>query len=141
MTENTDSCVYNQLWQHYSETVFLLEQPLPDWPQACIITACNPRGNLLGNADNALQHDRLCNHLNQLNLAFIQLTGCSPDLKHRESSLMVYCTKGQTMSLAKRFQQNAFFWIEHHQLYLCPCLLKGQSEQHLGRFDKRLIRV
>ncbi|ALS96987.1 DUF3293 domain-containing protein [Lacimicrobium alkaliphilum] len=139
MTENTDSCAIRQLWQHYSETVFLPEQPLPDWPQAGIVTACNPRGKVLSDNENAALNDKLSNHLHRLSLPYIRLSGCSPDLRHREPSLLVSCTQDQAMSLAGEFKQNAFFWIENDELYLCPCLLQGMPTRSLGHFAERLI--
>jgi len=139
MTENKDSCRNQQLWQHYSETVFLLQQRLPDWPQAGIVTACNPRGKVLSDNNNAALNDKLSNHLRQLGLPFIGLTGCSPDLQHQEPSLLVYCTQDQAMSLAREFKQNAFYWIEGNELYLRPCLLQDMPECHLGHFSERLI--
>ncbi|WP_099033755.1 DUF3293 domain-containing protein [Lacimicrobium alkaliphilum] len=139
MTENTDSCACKQLWQHYSETVFLPHQPLPDWQKAGIITACNPKGKLLNTEHNKALNERLRSHLCQCNLPFAELTGTNPELSHQEHSLLINCTKSQAHSLAKAFAQNAFYWIENNQLYLCPCLLKDQPEKHLARFSERLI--
>lgn len=139
MTENTDSYANRQLWQAYGETVFLLEQPLPQWSFAAVVTACNPRGKVLSETQNQALNSTLTERVHSLGYPFTELTGCSPDLKHREPSLLVYCAQGQAMSLAGEFAQNAFFWIENDELYLCPCLLQDMPTRSLGHFAERLI--
>ncbi|WP_168171426.1 DUF3293 domain-containing protein [Lacimicrobium sp. SS2-24] len=139
MSQYSHTDKLEDLWQAYADTVFLVDSPLPDWPQAAIITACNPPGEIMTATENHRLHNQLVHHLAGRNLMFSEITGASPDHAHQERSLLIRCSKKQANALSEKVSQNAFFWIEQGTLYLCPCLLRQVTERRLGNFSARLI--
>ena len=126
------------LWESYKTSVFLCHQPLGNQISFAIISAQNPEGRLLGHASN-LSLDRQLEHLlQQTNLPCRRLIGASPDLSFQESSWAVLCDKSKALELARRFAQNAIYWVEAGQLYLVPALLRN-ADVHLGAYQPRQI--
>ena len=109
-------------YQLYQRVVFLVpEPPLPN-SNFAIITAHNPRGEILDNEKNANLNRLLCQRLQ--GTEHKSIIGCSLDLKHQEASFAVVCDKSQAIELARQFDQNAIYWVENGELWLIPAVLK-----------------
>lgn len=125
-------------WQLYSETIFCASQWLPEQATGFIITAFNPRGELLRPPANLLRNNRLRQQLEDEGHCFRAITGWAPDFSHGEASWFVFADLATGLRLARQFEQNAIYWLEDGQLILWPCLLTQQQATPLGQFHDRL---
>ncbi|RCU51643.1 MULTISPECIES: DUF3293 domain-containing protein [Corallincola] len=126
-------------WDLYKQTCFLMAQPLAPELSFAVITAHNPQGDKVSDTYNRLLDYRLQQDIVRLNVPYRELWGSAPDLSHREKSWAVLADKSIMLTLARAYQQNAIYWVDANQLYLTPCLLKDQSEEHIGTFSQRVI--
>lgn len=60
---------------------------------------------------------------------------CASDGDWEEAGYIVDIRAEQAYQLAKKWQQNAIYWVEDNQLYLVPVLIKGFKKQRLGKFS------
>lgn len=128
------------LWECYKHSVFLCHQELGDDINFAIISAQNPLGTLCLQPQNLRLDCEFENELHQHGWPYRRVIGASPDLSFKESSWAVLCDKRRALELAKRYQQNAIYWVEQGELYLVPALF-GNCEEHLGAFRPRQIRL
>lgn len=126
------------LWERYKTSVFLCHQPLGDQINFAIISAQNPLGNVKHHQLNLTLDCQFETSLNAENLPYRRLIGAAPDLSFREPSWAVMCDKAKAIDLARKFQQNAIYWVEADKLYLVPALF-GQGEEYLGSYRSRQI--
>ena len=118
----------------YATTVFLSEHSI-NFPHFSIITACNPLGVLLTEAENKALLLSLTKVIS--NYQFIPVIGASPDLSHQEPSYAVYCNKLEATKIAEKFSQNAIFWIEKDILSIEPVTMIFETTT-IGTFSSRL---
>ena len=117
----------------YATTVFLCSKPV-HFPDFAIITANNPNGELLNFQENKKLNDLLQQQINQYNS--VEIIGASPDLTHQEPSFAVQVSLKQAIKIAKRFQQNAIFWVTKGEVFIVSAGLCFQTRE-IGRFDQR----
>ena len=77
-----------------------------------ILTAFNPGGVDLEDAENSLRASDLEAELVSLGLEFVRVDCCSPDRSHCESSVAVVARKEQLIEIARRWEQLAIFWFD-----------------------------
>lgn len=128
------------LWEQYKSTVFLCHQQLADHIDFAIISAQNPAGRIENPYVNLRLDKELNVLLDTLHFPYRSITGAARDGSFQEKSWVVLCEKAQAVSMARRFQQNAIYWVEDGVLYLVPVLLNA-NEECLGRFKPRLFLV
>lgn len=75
-----------------------------------VITAFNPLGVELDEAQNARRASELEAELVSLGLEFVRVDCCSPDRSHCECSVAVVAPRAQVLEMAKRWKQLAIFW-------------------------------
>ena len=79
---------------------------------AAYLTACNPLGQLLSDADNLRRQSELENELNRRSLQFIRGTG--QDSRGEwpgEASFLIFgLSLEASRALARQYEQNAFVW-------------------------------
>ena len=127
------------LWQVYGNAKFRpLHSPLPKVPFA-VITAHNPRSQIVSDRQNQANQQGLIKELSALGHSYSQVLVGNEDFSYSEPSLAVAMAKSDAIALGKRYQQNAIYWVENGSLYLLPCLMQGQQQQLLGAFDGFLI--
>ncbi|WP_111979864.1 DUF3293 domain-containing protein [Algibacillus agarilyticus] len=126
-------------WELYKSTKFVFQQTVSSEIDFAIISACNPRGQILTSSHNRIRDKALQNDIYHLDAIYRSVYGCSPSLDFHEKSWLVGIDKIAAIQLAIKYEQNAIFWVEQGQLYLVPCLLTTESEVHLGLFKERLI--
>lgn len=112
------------------------------WPEALgrnpfhIITAWNPPGVVRAVTENRLADRRLRARLRTLGAQAVRVTGCSPDMVHREPGWAAACTREHALVLARDFGQAAVFSVSENLLVL---VWAGGKEDPLGpampRFD------
>ncbi|MBW8192913.1 DUF3293 domain-containing protein [Neiella marina] len=125
-------------WHLYSETVFSCNQWLPEDVTGFVITACNPRGELLLAPTNLLRNNVLLNELEFAGYRFRAMTGWAPDFSHGEAGWFVFADLAAGKALAQQFEQNAIYWVEQGTLNLYPVLLTEHTMTTLGRFRSRV---
>lgn len=132
-----------ELWRLYQYTVFVLERcyanQLEDQSSWAVISARNPRGEIIQAGFNRANEAHCRYQLNQMGLDYFRIYGCSPTLDFIEPS---YCIKvsSKTFALefARQYRQNAMFWIEADQLWLVPIGVSLFQDMHLGCFAERI---
>lgn len=130
-----------RLWQYYQETWFIVHQDAEETASFAIITAHNPKGQVLSEEQNGLLDQQLQQAMARRQERSRQIIGCSPDRRHQEKSWMVYTTRRRALVLAEQFQQNALYWVDNDELWLVPCLLQNYPAVRLGSFKQRLITL
>lgn len=126
----------DQLWQIYSDVVFYTadeasKSKLIHISEFYVLTACNPRGNILTVKENKSLMQNLRSYLEQKKLNYVKLLGSNEQLDHIEVSAAIICNYEQALSLALGFEQNAYYKVSEHKLYLAPALMerKQKNEQ------------
>ena len=82
-------------------------------PQACFVTACNPRSEVLGDEANQVRQEELVRHCTELSIAFLR--GHSHDSsapnEWLEHSLFLFCDVESGKRLGHMFDQNSIVEI------------------------------
>ena len=133
----------SDLWRLYQETVFKFNDINVADGEFCVITACNPLGEVLTESQNYCLNRELAHDLRQLNFLFSTLIAGNKRFSHVEISFKVLCGKAQAVALGIKWHQNAIYWIKDDLLYLLPCCINDHSEQkfletYIGSFEKRI---
>lgn len=126
------------LWDSYKASIFLCHQALASDVDFAIISAQNPAGQIEHPQLNLRLDKELQAFLNIRRIPYRSVIGSSPDLSFQERSWIVLCDKALAIELARRFLQNAIYWVEQGQLFLVPVLMK-KPEECLGSFQQRLV--
>lgn len=122
----------------YLSTVFIVDDPPDPLPTAfAIVTAWNPEGVTADEAANRRADDVLHRELVELGLAPIRVTGCSPDLSHREPGWAVVISKVEAIALGRRHRQLAVWWIQDEELILVDCATG--EENRVASFSERIV--
>lgn len=87
-----------------------------------VVTAENPRGELLSAAQNASRAARLAQELARRGCGWLPADGCSPERRHRERGVAVRVEREQGRELALRFEQLAFYRYDGECFWLCGAL-------------------
>lgn len=123
--------------QEYLATVFLLGNHPPPYPRAfAIITAWNPKHRTATEAENHREDEALRRNLELLDRPYFRVTGCSPDLSHREPGWAVEMLKADAIALGRRFGQRAIWWVAGDELFLVNC--DTAEETDVGNFVVRI---
>ncbi|WP_028765720.1 DUF3293 domain-containing protein [Shewanella fidelis] len=130
----------DSLWHYYQQTEFLFTQMLSTQLSFAIITAYNPKGQVLSACQNGLLDRKLQNEINSLGLPYRAMIGASQDRTHMEKSWAVAIDKAAAIRLGRLFNQNAIYYVEADNLQLVPCLM-AKEETLLGAFSPRVNRV
>lgn len=122
----------------YSQTKFIFRnvdsRPLPN-PFA-IITAYNPKSQITDESQNRDLNNALESELSQVR--YEPIIGASPDLTHQEPSFIVQLSKPAAIGLARKYNQNAIFWVERDELHVVPVLMDA-DEVTVGTFRARVV--
>ncbi|MCL1140072.1 DUF3293 domain-containing protein [Shewanella pneumatophori] len=130
----------DSLWHYYQQTEFLFTQILSTQLSFAIITAYNPKGEVLSAPQNGLLDRKLQHEINRLGLPYRSMIGASQDRSHMEKSWAIATDKASAIKLGCLFNQNAIFYVEADTLQLVPCLMP-KEETLLGAFSPRVNRV
>ena len=92
-----------------------------------VITACNPRGHPHNNLDNVRFANQLEAQVQQSGLHLVHVDGVSPDRTHRESGIAVKISRQDATTLAKQYNQSAFFWFDGEAFWVVPALVESAA--------------
>lgn len=124
-------CEHISLWCSYQAILFKAEQH-PVYPCFAILTAFNPRSIVLNKSDNLKRNELLKSELQNVTNGLQTVTSSAPDGSWQEPGFAVALSLEQADLLARRWDQNAFYWIELGQLYLVPALMDNATTIKLG---------
>ena len=98
-----------------------------DWPFTCehiyVITAWNPKSELLGDTENQSRNYELSSELSLLNLKVLPARGTSPDgLWFEESFAVINAQLEYLLSIGTQFEQNAIFEFTKESVRVIPCI-------------------
>ncbi|AQS40024.1 Protein of unknown function (DUF3293) [Shewanella psychrophila] len=144
MIDSNKRLLNKKLWQHYQDTEFLFTQTLSSQLSFAIITAHNPRGQILTSCQNRLLDRQLLRSIEQFNRPYRAVVGASRDRSHMEKSWAVAIDKLSAAHLGLKFKQNAIYFIDNNQLALVPCLFSQAEQQEeliIGDFSQRVNLV
>ncbi|PSW08889.1 DUF3293 domain-containing protein [Photobacterium rosenbergii] len=124
-------CEKKSLWCSYQSIIFNLKQH-PVYPCFAILTAFNPRSIVLSKKDNLVRHQKLELALKSQVEGVLPISCSAPDGQWHELGFIVPMSKAEACREAKRWGQNAIYWVEDNELFLVPVLLDGVETQRLG---------
>ena len=124
------------LWEAYQDVYFTVDNAL-NIKEFCVITAWNPGSVILSDHENKVANLALENELIKQNYAKI-LVG-NHDRSWIEESFAVELSRLDSTKLAKKYRQNAIYYVQNDQIYLIPCVDCGRSEAQIGRFSQRMV--
>jgi hypothetical protein len=106
----------------FLQAVFHGAEPWGGWSEEfVIVTACNPRGELVDAERNECLDQELSGLLEVKGLAHSRMTGGSPDCSHREPRYLVECDGEVGLELGRKFEQVAIYGVVDGELYLVDC--------------------
>lgn len=126
-------------WRLYQHTYFVWSKSRLTQDDFVIVTAHNPKGKTLSHFANRCAHQRLIQSVRLLGYSYSEIIGQSPDGAHQELSLAVACSLAQGYKLAKKFQQNAIYWVSRDKLSLHGVRF-AMSPVGLGCFSGRCLK-
>lgn len=87
-----------------------------------VITACNPDGITVSDAENETATQKLKSDLAHEGLVYFPVTGGSPNFSHAEPGFgVVWHSPDEAVAWGRKFRQEAVFWIEGGIVYLLSC--------------------
>jgi hypothetical protein len=106
----------------FLEAVFHGVEPMGGWPEEfVVVTACNPRGEIVDAERNESLDRELSALLELKGLVHCRMTGGSPDGSHREPGYLVECDGEVGLELGRRFEQVGIYQVFGGELYLVDC--------------------
>ncbi|CCN45409.1 conserved hypothetical protein [Vibrio nigripulchritudo MADA3029] len=122
----------SSLIQAYLATYFYTDKPIA-FHRFCVITACNPRSKKVSDFDNNLRNKQLeadlAEHVHQPVLAGDETK------QWCEESYIVEISLQKAIKLAKRYEQNAIYYIEDGELFL---VFVSGEQMSAGTFSEKV---
>ena len=120
----------------FLQAVFHGVKPIAGWPEEfVIVTACNPRGEIVDAKRNECLDRELSAFLEVKGLVHCRMTGGSPDGSHREPGYLVKCYGEVGLELGRRFEQVAIYGVVDGELYLVDC--QDEKKTFVAEWDSR----
>jgi hypothetical protein len=127
-------------WNSYSETILEIGDPqnpirvdlrrplnragldalraLPIGIPFGVVTAADPVGRQLSDADNRVRYEVWRERIESSGLCHIRADGFSPDSSHHEAGSAIHALRAEIHRLAREFEQSAFFWFDGDAFWL-----------------------
>jgi hypothetical protein len=83
-----------------------------------VMTAYDPRGEDLGDAENEKRQTELDRRLRQAGYRVVTVDACSPDRSHCECSVAVVMDQKDAIALARELEQVAIFWFDGQRFWI-----------------------
>lgn len=122
----------------YFEVRFLVEEPLPEWPDAfAIITAHATTGEAWTREENEAADRRLHEALVRRSPFLVRITGYSPTTGHAEPGWAAVLSFDEACDLGMQFRQDALFWVSGDDLDVTHCDVR-RALISVGSFRQRV---
>jgi hypothetical protein len=89
-----------------------------------VMTAFDPRGENLSNAENEKRKQELERRLRSSGYKFAEVDACSPDRSHCECSVAVVMPQEKALDLARELEQVAIFWFDGKRFWILGALIE-----------------
>ena len=120
----------------FLQAVFHGVKPIAGWSEAfVIVTACNPRGEIVDAERNESLDRELSALLEVKGLVHCRMTGGSPDGSHLEPGYLVECESEVGLELGRRFEQVAIYGVLDGEIHLVDC--KDGKKTFVAEWDSR----
>ena len=83
-----------------------------------VLTAFNPRGEDVSDAENNRRMKELEAELTSSGDSFVRVDACSPDRSHCECSVALSAEFDRAIDIAKRWEQIAIFWFDGQSFWI-----------------------
>lgn len=93
-----------------------------------VLTAYNPGGLEIDEAENSRRAAELESELASLGLRFVRVDCCSPDRSHCECSVAAPAPRDQLLDMARRWEQLAIFWWDGAVFWIHGAMKDGVIE-------------
>ena len=100
-----------------------------------ILTAFNPHGRNIDDAENDRRLAELKEELAESGFYFVQVDACSPDTSHCECSYAVSAPLGRVVEIADRWDQLAVFWFDGSSFWIVGGELRKGERAKLPALD------
>lgn len=87
-----------------------------------VLTACNPHGEQIEEAENERRSAELRERLLAAGTRFLRADGRSPDNSYRESGVAVLLAQSAAHALAVELEQEAYYWFDGDAIWLVAAL-------------------
>jgi hypothetical protein len=122
----------------YQSTVFLMDESTALRSGSfAIVTAWNPEGITVSSEINEIADAALHRELEELGLTPFRVTGCSPDLSHREPGWAAVLSKLEAIALGRRHRQLGIWQVVDDELILVDCATGEESR--VATFSERIV--
>jgi hypothetical protein len=122
----------------YQSTVFLMDASTALRSGSfAIVTAWNPEGITVSSEINEIADAVLHRELEELGLTPFRVTGCSPDLSHREPGWAAVLSKLEAIALGRRHRQLGIWQVVDDELILVDCATGEESR--VATFSERIV--
>lgn len=109
----------------YRNARFRADLPHGGLPERfAVITACNPDGKTISEAENRARTVGLRDQLERLGHEAFPVTGYDAGSAHQEPGFGVLCPLATAYAIGNALDQEAIFWVERGQVNLVSCLQK-----------------
>lgn len=123
---------------NYFKTIFLVSRLPGEWPDSfAIVTAHNPMDAILSTEENRRRSEKLLKEIKSENP--LPIIGSSEDLSHQEMSYYFKTKPARGISLGRKFDQRAIFFVDRGELQLVDC--SDQEVFLLGKFIARVREI
>ena len=120
----------------FLQAVFHGVKPMDGWPdEFMIVTACNPRGEIVDAERNECLDRKLSAFLEDKGLNHCRMIGGSPDGSHRESGYLVEIDLPLGLELGRKFEQVGIYRVVAGELYLVDC--KDGKQTLVAKWESR----
>jgi hypothetical protein len=119
----------------YRHARFRAEIPHGGMPDAFgVVTACNPNGKTIADAENISRTEAFREKLETLGLEHFPVTGYDPLTPHEEAGFGVVCDPETALAFGREWEQEAIFWVQLGQVTLVSCS-EDSEESPLGAWS------
>lgn len=129
----------------YKNARLRADEPKGGWPESFgVVTAWNPEGKNLPEAENAQRSALLNIDLEHRGFRCFSVTGYDLESDHYEKGFGIVCEKDEVIRLGRAWNQLAVFWVKAGWVWLIFCYPDGEEcrlrtlEEMLGMNDTRL---
>jgi hypothetical protein len=85
-----------------------------------VVTACNPSGSILAEAENHVRIEALEAEAAMLAGCFLRADGVAPERAHRERGVAIVLSAADALALARRYGQSSIFWYDGSDFWILP---------------------
>lgn len=135
--KNNDEGSNQALWDAYKDIYFAWESFPLHANEFYIVTAWNPRSELVSHRQNHSAHRALIADLAQRDIEYAPVKAGNRDFSYFEQSVAINTSQVTASAIADKFGQNAMYGCINDSLRLIPVQMQGYVTVEIGSFVSR----